>query len=85
MSALHDLPAHALLSAYRQRTLSPVEVVTDVLAHMERWEPHIRATYLLRPQAALAQLAEYANRLRLPPSAAIGTQSKPRPDAVYQM
>ncbi|MHB1411298.1 MAG: amidase [Acidovorax defluvii] len=55
MSALHDLPAHALLSAYRQRTLSPVEVVTDVLAHMERWEPHIRATYLLRPQAALAQ------------------------------
>ena len=46
MSALHDLPAHALLSAYRQRTLSPVEVVTDVLAHMERWEPHIRATYL---------------------------------------
>ena len=57
MSALHDLPAHALLSAYRQRTLSPVEVVTDVLAHMERWEPHIRATYLLRPQAALAQAA----------------------------
>ena len=55
MSALHDLPAHALLSAYRQRTLSPVEVVTDVLAHMERWEPHIRATYLLRPEAALAQ------------------------------
>ena len=57
MSALHDLPAHALLSAYRQRTLSPVEVVTDVLAHMERWEPHIRATYLLRPEAALAQAA----------------------------
>jgi aspartyl-tRNA(Asn)/glutamyl-tRNA(Gln) amidotransferase subunit A len=28
-----------------------------VLAHMERWEPHIRATYLLRPQAALAQAA----------------------------
>ena len=57
MSALHDLPAHALLSAYRQRTLSPVEVVSDVLAHIERWEPHIRATYLLRPQAALAQAA----------------------------
>ena len=55
MSALHDLPAHALLSAYRQRTLSPVEVVSDVLAHIERWEPHIRATYLLRPETALAQ------------------------------
>jgi aspartyl-tRNA(Asn)/glutamyl-tRNA(Gln) amidotransferase subunit A len=26
-----------------------------VLAHIERWEPHIRATYLLRPEAALAQ------------------------------
>ena len=57
MSALHDLPAHALLSAYRQRTLSPVEVVRDVLAHVERWEPHINATYLLRPEAALAQAA----------------------------
>ena len=57
MSALHDLPAHALLSAYRQRTLSPVEVVSDVLAHIERWEPHIRATYLLRPETALAQAA----------------------------
>ena len=57
MSALHDLPAHALLSAYRQRTLSPVEVVSDVLAHIERWEPHIKATYLLRPEAALAQAA----------------------------
>ena len=26
-----------------------------MLAHMERWEPHIRATYLLRPEHALAQ------------------------------
>ena len=33
MSALHDLPAHALLAAYRQRSLSPVEVVADLLAH----------------------------------------------------
>ncbi|WP_440107608.1 amidase [Acidovorax sp. BL-A-41-H1] len=55
MTALHDLPAHALLAAYRQRTLSPVEVTQAVLAHMERWEPHIRATYLLRPETALAQ------------------------------
>jgi len=55
MTALHDLPAHELLAAYRQRTLSPVEVTQAVLAHMERWEPHIRATYLLRPDAALAQ------------------------------
>lgn len=55
MTALHDLPAHALLASYRQRKLSPVEVTQAVLAHMARWEPHIRATYLLRPEAALAQ------------------------------
>ena len=55
MTALHDLPAQDLLAAYRQRTLSPVEVTQAVLAHMARWEPHIRATYLLRPEHALAQ------------------------------
>ncbi|MFN7857768.1 MAG: amidase [Acidovorax sp.] len=55
MTALHDLSAHALLTAYRQRALSPVEVTQAVLAHIERWEPHIRATYLLRPEAALGQ------------------------------
>lgn len=53
--ALHDLPAHELLAAYRARKLSPVEVTQDVLAHIERWEPQLAATYLLRPEAALAQ------------------------------
>ena len=55
MTALHDLPAQDLLAAYRQRTLSPVEVTQAVLAHMARWEPHIRATYLLRPELTLIQ------------------------------
>ncbi len=55
MSDLHDLPAHALIAAYRQRTLSPVEVTEAVLRHIEAWEPHIRATYLLRPDLALEQ------------------------------
>ncbi len=36
MTALHDLPAQDLLAAYRQRTLSPVEVTQAVLAHMAR-------------------------------------------------
>ncbi|NMM80007.1 amidase [Acidovorax sp. SRB_14] len=53
--ALHALPAHALLAAYRARTLSPVEVTRAVLDHIERWEPHLHATWLLRPEAALAQ------------------------------
>ncbi|WP_087743999.1 MULTISPECIES: amidase [unclassified Acidovorax] len=72
MSALHDLPAHALLAAYRQRTLSPVDVLADLLAHIERWEPHIRATYLLRPEAALAQArASEARWLRGEPLGAL--------------
>ncbi|SEA59253.1 amidase [Acidovorax soli] len=72
MSALHDLPAHALLAAYRQRTLSPVDVVADVLAHIGRWEPHIQATYLLRPDAALAQArASEARWLRGAPLGAL--------------
>lgn len=52
---LHELGAHALIAAYRQRALSPVEVAQSVLDHIERWEPHLHATYLLRPDAVLAQ------------------------------
>ena len=52
---LHDLPAHTLVEAYRSRTLSPVEVTSAVLAHIGRWEPHLLATYLLRPEHALDQ------------------------------
>jgi len=55
MTALHDLPAYELLAAYRQRQLSPVEVTQAVLEHIARWEPRLHATYLLRPEAALAQ------------------------------
>ncbi|CAB5667447.1 Glutamyl-tRNA(Gln) amidotransferase subunit A [Delftia tsuruhatensis] len=53
--ALHDLPAHELLRAYRARSLSPVEVLDALLAHVQRWEPQLHAAYLLRPEAALAQ------------------------------
>ena len=52
---LHELDAQTLITAYRQKTLSPVEVTRSVLAHIEHWEPHLRATYLLRPQRALVQ------------------------------
>src|SRR4051812_3352014 len=53
--ALHELSAPALVDAYRRRELSPVEVVQSVLGHIERWEHHLRALYLLRPEAALQQ------------------------------
>src|SRR5271166_6332189 len=39
------LSAHELISAYRSRKLSPVEA----------FEPHIAATYLYRPERALAE------------------------------
>ena len=53
--ALHELSAGALIDAYRRRELSPVEVTRSVLGHIERWESHLQALYLLRPELALQQ------------------------------
>ena len=52
---LHELTSHELLRGYRAGEFSPVEVMQSVLDHVARWEPHIHATYLLRPELALAQ------------------------------
>ncbi|MDD0839277.1 amidase [Curvibacter sp. HBC61] len=52
---LHELGAHALLQAYRERSLSPVEVTEAVIRQIERWEPALCATWLFRPEQALAQ------------------------------
>ena len=52
---LHELSALTLMDAYQRRDLSPVEVTQSVLGHIERWEPHLCASYLLRPERALAQ------------------------------
>ncbi|MGJ7508313.1 amidase [Variovorax sp. GT1P44] len=54
-TTLHDLSAQELIDAYRDRSVSPVEVTQAVLDHIERWEPHLQATWLLRPEAALEQ------------------------------
>lgn len=53
--ALHELSAPALIDAYGRRELSPVEVTQSVLGHIERWEHHLQALYLLRPELALQQ------------------------------
>lgn len=53
--ALHELPAPQLIEGYRRRDFSPVEVTQAVLGHVERWEPHLQALYLLRPELALQQ------------------------------
>ncbi|QOF80206.1 amidase [Variovorax sp. 38R] len=51
---LYELSAIQLLEHYRDCALSPVEVTQAVLARIERWEPHIHATYGLDAEAALA-------------------------------
>ncbi len=49
------LSALELLSAYRSRKLSPVEAMASVIGRVEAFEPHIAATYLYRPERALAE------------------------------
>ena len=69
---LHDLGAHALTAAYGRKELSPVEVMQSVLAHVAQWEPHIHASYLLRPERALEQAsASEARWLRGEPCGAL--------------
>jgi len=51
--ALHELSAPALIEAYGRREISPVEVTRSVLGHIERWEHHLHALFLLRPELAL--------------------------------
>lgn len=72
MNALHTLSAIELLAAYSSKALSPVEVTHAVLQHIEHCEPHIRATYALDPQGALAQAeASQARWLKNEPQGAL--------------
>jgi len=52
---LHELGALALVEGYRRRDFSPLEVAESLLAHIERWEPHLHALYAFEPEAVLAQ------------------------------
>jgi aspartyl-tRNA(Asn)/glutamyl-tRNA(Gln) amidotransferase subunit A len=72
LTALHELSAAELVDAYRRGDASPVEVTQSVLGHIERWEPHLRATYLLRPDLAVEQArASEARWLRGAPLSAL--------------
>jgi aspartyl-tRNA(Asn)/glutamyl-tRNA(Gln) amidotransferase subunit A len=53
--ALHELSAPALIDLYRRREVSPVEVARSVLGHVERWEHHLHALFLLRPDLVMEQ------------------------------
>ncbi len=54
MTALHDCSAAELLALYARGDASPVDVCKDLLAHIERCEPKIAATWALDAEAALA-------------------------------
>ncbi len=45
MTAIHDMTAGELLAAYKSKKLSPVEVTDAVIAHIEAWEPKLKALY----------------------------------------
>ena len=55
MTALHEFSASQLVAGFRARTLSPLEVALAVVAQVERWEPHIRATWGFDVDSVLAQ------------------------------
>src|ERR1700740_800266 len=52
VTSLHDLSAVDLIAGYKTKQFSPSEVLEDVIAHVARWEPHIKALYLFDPDGA---------------------------------
>lgn len=54
MAELHELSAVELGDLYRRGEVSPLQATQAVLRHIERWEPHLQATYALDPDGALA-------------------------------
>jgi aspartyl-tRNA(Asn)/glutamyl-tRNA(Gln) amidotransferase subunit A len=54
MTAIADLTAHDLLRAYRDRRLSPVEVIADTLKRIDATEPAINGFMIVDREGALA-------------------------------
>ena len=54
VTALHDLSAIDMIAGFRARQFTPSEVLDDVLAHIDVWEPHIKALYAFDPDGARA-------------------------------
>ncbi|NMY71236.1 amidase [Pseudomonas sp. WS 5414] len=55
MTDLHDLSTTQLLAQFASRTLSPLDYYEHLLAHIGRWEPHIRALYAFDPEQVRQQ------------------------------
>ncbi|MBV9757894.1 MAG: amidase [Alphaproteobacteria bacterium] len=64
MTSLADLSAAELLQAYRDNTVSPVEVSEAVLARIAACEPKLHATYALDPEGARAAARRSEQRWR---------------------
>ncbi len=45
MTALHEMTAADLLTAYKTKKLSPVETIDAVIARIRSWEPKLKALY----------------------------------------
>src|SRR5579859_1077204 len=52
VTSLHDLSATDLIAGYKAKQFTPSEVLEDVIAHVEAFEPHIKALYLFDPAGA---------------------------------
>jgi aspartyl-tRNA(Asn)/glutamyl-tRNA(Gln) amidotransferase subunit A len=52
VTSLHDLSAVDLIAGYKTKQFSPSEVLEDVISHIARWEPHIKALYAFDPDGA---------------------------------
>jgi aspartyl-tRNA(Asn)/glutamyl-tRNA(Gln) amidotransferase subunit A len=57
MAELHTLSAAELSALFASSEASPVEAARAVIAHIARWEPHLKATYAFDPEGALAMAA----------------------------
>ena len=62
MTAIHDLTATEIVELYRQKSLSPVEVIDHLAEHIAAWEPHICALYAYDPERARREAAASAER-----------------------
>src|ERR1044072_6491518 len=52
VTSLHDLSAVDLIAGYTTKPFPPSVVLEDVIAHVARWEPHIKALYAFDPDGA---------------------------------
>jgi aspartyl-tRNA(Asn)/glutamyl-tRNA(Gln) amidotransferase subunit A len=52
ITSLHDLSAADLIAGYKAKQFTPSEVLEDVITHVAKWEPHIKALYLYDPDGA---------------------------------